>query len=88
MGGPVRGNLKKAYEFIRDNPGTTSVQVAKHLDIRHPVFGMQRAGSAAIAALRKQGLVKDCPRCPACRRALSRHERNVPLFVTGNGSPL
>ena len=73
---------RRAYDFIAQNPGCTSVEVAKHLNVNSQVFGLQRAGSAAIAYLRHRGLVQDCRRCQTCGRSQTRHQRNVKLYVT------
>lgn len=70
---------RQALEFILTNPGCTSIDVAEHLGVEHPVYGMQRAGSNAIAELRRKGKIKDCERCHECGGALSRGDRNVPL---------
>lgn len=78
-------NTRRALVFIAQHPGCTSIAVAQHLNVRHLIFGLQRAGSFAIAELRQLGLVQDVTRCEHCHRALTRHERNVPLFVTDRG---
>lgn len=63
----------------------TGVIVANHFQISSVTYGRQRATSSAIARLRKDGYLEDCPRCEHCHRALSRHHRNVPLILTEAG---
>lgn len=76
---------QEVLRFIAQNEGCTSIDVANALPVDHVVYGRQRATSSAIALLRKAGLIKDCPRCPTCDRALSRGQRNVPLSLTAAG---
>jgi hypothetical protein len=68
--------------FIKENPGTRMVTLATLLNKPHSIYGKQKAATLAIAELRRAGLIKDCPRCPYCLRALSRSRRNVPLYLT------
>ena len=80
-------NAKMAYELIRENPGVNMLHVALLFNKAHSIYGKQRAASLAIAELRRAGFIEDCPRCPACGRALSRHKRNVPLYPTSYTGP-
>ena len=70
------------WEVIQENPGVRMITLAMGLAKSHSVYGKQKAATMAIAELRRAGLVEDCPRCPVCNRALSRHRRNVPLYPT------
>jgi hypothetical protein len=69
--------------FIIENPGTRMVTLATLLNKPHSIYGKQKAATLAIAELRRAGFIKDCRRCPYCRRALTRGLRNVPLYATG-----
>jgi hypothetical protein len=81
---------RKVGAFIRDHDGCTSIDVAEALDpptTNKRVYGAQRPTSTAIATLRRRGYVKDVQkRCPDCKRALTRHQRNVGLHLTRAGS--
>ena len=69
--------------FLKENPGTRMITLATLLNKPHSIYGKQKAATLAIAELRRAGIIKDCRRCPYCRRALTRGLRNVPLFLTG-----
>lgn len=69
--------------FVRERPGTTMPEVAAHYPVESKTYGRQRAVSAAIARLRKRGLLLDCAhRCDHCGAAKTRGQRNVPLYAT------
>ena len=72
---------EKAKQLVEENPGITMIGIAAAINIKHPIYGKQRAASRAIARLRKGAFIKDVARrCPKCHRALTRNLRNVPLY--------
>lgn len=79
--------VKQVGEFIRDHEGCTGVFMARILKPKDTAtYGYQRQTSRAIAELRRMKLVEDvAARCPHCRRALTRHLKNVPLRLTADG---
>ena len=81
-------NARRALELILENPGKlTMVHIALFFDEQHSIYGRQRAASRAIAELRREGYIEDCPRCPTCGRATSRWMKNVLLYPIGYTGP-
>ena len=67
-----------------------SIEVALRLKpFDSKIYGYQRKTSAAIALLRRQGLLTDVQeRCAHCKCARTRSHRNVPLSVTDEAQRL
>lgn len=76
--------------YVVKNPSCTQSDVlaSVYKDVKDRNYGRQSPASAAIAVLRKRGLIEDnCERCPHCGRA-ARGRRHVELTATAEGKKL
>jgi len=72
----------QVLDIITLNPGAyTCKTIAEKLDIQDETYGPYQAVSRSIVRLRKAKLVQDVSeRCPHCNSALSRGNKDVPLY--------
>lgn len=74
-------NKEQVYSYIKEHPGVTGSEIAAAFPIEDVLYGSYKPVSFAIAALRKEGKLQDCPRCEHCGQSVSRGRRNVRLYV-------
>jgi hypothetical protein len=78
----MTSNMQKAYDLVAANDGQLVMKdVAYHLNVPDPLYGLQREASRVIAALRKLGKFRDVEKRSADGLALTRGNRNVKLWI-------
>lgn len=72
----------QVLDIVTLNPGAyTCKTLAEHLNIEDETYGPYQPVARSIARLRKAKLVQDVSeRCPHCGSALSRGNKDVPLY--------